>query len=98
MQRFERIKQTLLQHSERESLLHEKVYGFKELPIDWGQLCPDLSNKISIVEDLRHLAGVAEHNPLSGDIRELLESKFQEYYLERHYGGLKCEVNDLSIQ
>jgi hypothetical protein len=49
----------LLHHSERESFLHEKLFGFKEMAIDWTQLCPDFSNKISIVEDLRHLAAAA---------------------------------------
>lgn len=51
------------------------------MAIDWTQLCPDFSNKISIVEDLRHLVAVAEREPSSQDIKELLESKFQEYYL-----------------
>lgn len=44
------------------------------------------------------MVAVAEQQPRTTDLSELLESKFQEYYLERHYGGLRCEVNDLSIQ
>ena len=59
------------------------------MPIDWLQLSPDLTNKASIVEDLRHLATLAENQPPTAEISELLESKFQEYYLERHYGGLR---------
>jgi len=74
------------------------VYGFKEMTIDWLQLSPDLTNKVSIVDDLKHLVTLAENQPPTADISELLEGKFQEYYLERHYGGLRCEINDLSIQ
>jgi hypothetical protein len=44
------------------------------------------------------LVALAEQQPKAEEIGELLESKFQEYYLERHYGGLRCEINDLSIQ
>ncbi len=61
--RFGRIQQILLQHSARESQLHEKVYEMKEMCIDWNQLSPDLTNKINIIEDLRHLVAVAEQQP-----------------------------------
>lgn len=61
----------LLEHSARESRHHEKVYGLKELAIDWTQLSPDLTNKINIVEDLRHLVAVAEQNP-TPDVAESL--------------------------
>lgn len=63
--------------------------------LDWRAVTSDFTNKITIVEDLRQLADVAEKGS-NGEVKDLLSSKFQEYYLERHYGGLQ-EVHDLSI-
>lgn len=68
----------------------------KEIRVDWRTVSNDFTNKITIVEDLRHLADVAEKGS-NGEVKDLISSKFQEYYLERHYGGLQ-EVHDLSIQ
>jgi hypothetical protein len=96
MHRFAGIHGVLIGHAERESQLHERRRGFKTLTVDPAQLLPDYSNKANIIGDIVTLVEAMEGG-WDRD-QEMLETKFLEYYLERHYGGLANECNNLSIQ
>ena len=67
------------------------------MDLDWTQLSSDLANKMSIAQDLKELVERLQENP-TAQVQEMVESKFQEYYLERHYGGLACDIHDLNIE
>jgi hypothetical protein len=55
----------------------ERRAGLKVMPIESTQLPPDFTNKISIIEDMRHLMGRLEEDSHSKHLRELLETKFE---------------------
>lgn len=97
-QRFAGIHATLIDHSRRESEMHERKRGFKYLPLDPRMFIPDYQNKTEIIADLVTLGEALEADPPSASLQDAIETKFLEYYLERHYGGLSCECNNLSIQ
>lgn len=67
------------------------------MKIDHSSLGKDFSNKVQIIGDITALI---ESIQTSNDeeLTDLLQTKFQQYYLERHYGGLSCEFGNLSIQ
>ena len=65
------------------------------LPIDREALIYDFGNKAQILAEITELVEGAEHE---AQCEELLEAKYQEYYLERHYGSLDCNFGNLSIQ
>ena len=68
------------------------------MPVDYSLLCRDYGNKVGIIGQIGELVDEVEGKGVHGEVMHVLESKFQEYYLERHYGGLKCEVDNLSIR
>lgn len=67
------------------------------MPIDPASLSHDFSNKVHIIGDIeslvQNIAGGSDEEAV-----ELLDTKFQQYYLQRHYGGLNCDFGNLSIQ
>jgi hypothetical protein len=98
MQRFAGIHRMLISHSQQESALHERRRGFKPMTVDPTLLLPDYANKATIIADIVTLVEAMEGGGARAETEEMLETKFLEYYLERHYGGLGPECNNLSIQ
>jgi hypothetical protein len=76
-QRLSQIALLFVSHSQKESEGMERRAGLKVMPIESTQLPPDFTNKISIIEDMRHLMGRLEEDSHSKHLRELLETKFE---------------------
>ena len=64
----------LIQHSERESALHERQRGYKAMKVDASCLTADYNNKACIIGEITELMEKLEEN---AGCREAIESKFQ---------------------